>query len=98
MERERPPTFAINSGFELPNMSETSKRAMGVDARRAEPLHRRDNFARGFTEEMMMYALGRGLVISVDRRIEAATAALKKNYHLHALLRAIVQSTAFHTG
>ncbi len=30
----------------------------------AELLHRRDDFARGFTEKMMAYALGRGLVIS----------------------------------
>ena len=67
-------------------------------AARAEPLHRRDDFARGFTEKMRTYALGRGLVISDYQRVEAAAAALKKDdYHLHALLRAIVQSPAFQT-
>ena len=79
-------------------MSNAAKRATGLDAARAELLHRRDDFARGFTEKMMTYALGRGLVISEYQRVEAATAALKKDdYHLHSLLRAIVQSPAFQT-
>ncbi len=95
---ERAPAFAINASFELPIMSDAAKRFTGLDAVRAELLHRRDDFARGFTEKMMTYALGRGLVISDCQRIEAAAAALKKDdYHLHALLRAIVQSPAFQT-
>ena len=97
-EGERAPTFAINASFELPIMSDAAKHATGLDAARAELLHRRDDFARGFTEKMMTYALGRGLVISDYQRVEAAAAALKKDdYHLHALLRAIVQSPAFQT-
>ena len=65
-----------------------SKRATGLGAARAGLLHRRDDFARGFTKKMMTYALGRGLVIFDYQRVEAATAALKKDdYHLHALTR-----------
>lgn len=97
-EGARAPTFAINASFELPTMSKSAKNAAGFDAVRAELLHRRDDFTRGFTEKMMIYALGRGLVISDYQRIEDAAAALKKeDYRLHALIRAIVQSTAFQT-
>lgn len=97
-EGEKAPSFAINASFDLPIMSETAKRTGGLDDVRAEMLHRRDDFARGFTEKMMTYALGRGLVISDHRHIEAATAALKRaDYNLHALIRAIVQSLAFQT-
>lgn len=97
-EGERAPAFAINASFELPIMSEATKRATGLDAVRAELLHRRDDFARGFAEKMMIYALGRGLVISDYQRVETAAAALKKDdYHLHSLIRAIVQSPAFQT-
>ena len=41
-------------------MSDTAKRATGVEAARAELLHRRADFARGLTEKMMTYALGGG--------------------------------------
>jgi hypothetical protein len=92
------PTFAINAGFELPTMSGAARGAAGFDAVRAELLHRREDFARGFTEKMMIYALGRGLVISDYQRIEDAAAALRKeDFRLHALIRAIVQSPAFQT-
>ena len=60
-------------------MSDTAKRATGVEAAFAELLHRRADFARGLTEKMMTYALGRGLVISDQRHIEAVTVALKQN-------------------
>ena len=79
-------------------MSDTAKRATGVEAARAELLHRRADFARGLTEKMLTYALGRGLVISDHRHVEAATTALKRgDYHIHALIRAIVQSPSFRT-
>lgn len=95
---QRPPTFPINASFELPIMSDAAKRTTGLDAARAELLHRRDDFARGFTEKWMVYALGRGLVMSDHQRIEAATQALKDgDFRLHALIRAIVQSSAFQT-
>ena len=97
-EGEKPPTFAINAAFELPIMSDTAKRATGVEAARAELLHRRADFARGLTEKLMTYALGRGLVISDQRHVEAVTAALKQNdYRVQALIHAIVQSPPFRT-
>jgi hypothetical protein len=97
-EGGKTPTFAINASFELPSMSGAARNASGFDAVRAELLDRRDDFARGFTEKMMIYALGRGLVISDYQRIEDAAAALRKeDYRLHALIRAIVQSPAFQT-
>jgi hypothetical protein len=97
-EGGKTPTFAINARFELPSMSGAARNASGFDAVRAELLDRRDDFARGFTEKMMIYALGRGLVISDYQRIEDAAAALRKeDYRLHALIRAIVQSPAFQT-
>jgi hypothetical protein len=46
----------------------------------------------------MTYALGRGLVISDYQHPEAATTALKNgDYRLQTLIRAIVQSPAFHS-
>ena len=46
----------------------------------------------------MTYALGRGLVISDQRHVEAVTAALKQNdYRIDGLIRAIVQSPSFRT-
>ena len=95
---EAPPSFLINTSFALPIMSDAAKRETGVEAARAELLHRRDDFARGLTEKLMTYALGRGLLLSDHKHVGAATAALKKDdYHLHALIRAIVQSPAFRT-
>ena len=41
-------------------MSDTAKQATGVEAARAELLHRRADFARGLTERLMTYALGGG--------------------------------------
>jgi Protein of unknown function (DUF1592)/Protein of unknown function (DUF1588)/Protein of unknown function (DUF1587)/Protein of unknown function (DUF1585)/Protein of unknown function (DUF1595) len=93
-----PRTFPIDVRFELPIQSEAAKRLDGPEAVRAELLHRRDDFARGFTEKMMIYALGRGLVMSDHRSIESAVEALKQgNYRLHALIHAVVQSAAFQT-
>lgn len=97
-EGGKTPTFAINANFELPSMSGAARDASGFDAVRAELIDRRDDFARGFTEKLMIYALGRGLVISDYQRIEDAAAALRKgDYRLHALIRAIVRSPAFQT-
>jgi hypothetical protein len=44
----------------------------------------------------MIYALGRGLVISDYQRIKDASEALRReDFRLHALIHAIVQSPAF---
>ncbi len=97
-EGGKTPTFAINASFELPTMSDAARNAVGFDALRGELWHRRDDFARGFTEKMMIYALGRGLVISDYQRIKDACEALRlEDFRLHALIRAIVQSPAFQT-
>ena len=56
-EGGKTPTFAINASFELPTMSDAARNAVGFDALRGELWHRRDDFARGFTEKMMIYAL-----------------------------------------
>jgi hypothetical protein len=93
-----PQAFTIDASFELPVLSEAAKQAKGIDAARAELLSRRADFARGFTEKLMIYALGRGLVISDYPHLEAATSALQNgDYRLHALIRAIVRSPAFQT-
>jgi hypothetical protein len=93
-----PRTFPIDARFELPIQSEAAKRLEGLEAVRAELLHRRDDFARGFTEKMMIHALGRGLVVSDHRSIDGAVEALKQgDYRVHALVHAVVQSTAFQT-
>lgn len=97
-EGEKPPSFAINASFELPIMSEAARRTGGLEAVRAELLHRRDDFARGFTEKMLTYALGRGLVVSDYQHVEATVAALRReHYHLHSLIRAVVRSPPFQT-
>ena len=52
----------------------------------------------GLTEKMMTYALGRGLVISDQRHVEAMTAALKQNeYRIQAVIDAIVRAPIFKT-
>ena len=92
------PMFPIDARFELPIQSEAAKRLVGPEAVRAELLHRREDFARGFTEKMMIYALGRGLAMSDHRSIEGAVEALKRgDDRLHALIHAVVQSAAFQT-
>jgi hypothetical protein len=97
-EGDHLPTFRIDSKLDLTIISEGAKQATGLDAVRVELLHRREDFARGFTEKMMAYGLGRGLVISDHKQIEAVITAFKKeDYRLHALLRAIVRSQAFQT-
>lgn len=97
-EGEKPPTFVIDASFELSRMSEAARSATGVVAARAELQHRRDDFALGFTEKMMTYALGRSLIISDHKHIEAVATALQQgDYRLHPLLRAIVQSSTFQT-
>jgi hypothetical protein len=93
-----PRTFPIDARFELPIQSEAAKRLEGLEAVRAELLHRRDDFARGFTEKMMIHALGRGLVVSDHRSIDGAVEALKQgDYRVRALVHAVVQSIAFQT-
>lgn len=95
---EIPVVFPINARFELPRQSDAARHATGLNAARAELQHRRDEFARGFTEKLMTYALGRGLLLSDRQHIEAAAGALKKeDYRLHALIRAIIHSPAFQT-
>lgn len=90
------PAFAINADLELPIMSDRAKHATGLDAVRVELLRRQEDFALGFTEKMMTYALGRSLVISDHKQVEAVIAAFKKDdYRLHALLRAFVLSPTF---
>jgi len=97
-ESGKTPTFAINASFELPTMSVAARNAAGIDALRGELWHRRDDFAHGFTEKMMIYALGRGLVISDYQRIKDASEALRReDFRLHALIHAIVRSPAFQT-
>lgn len=95
---ERPRMFPIDARFELPIQSDAAKRLQGPEAVRAELRHRRDDFARGFTEKLMIYALGRGLLVSDHRSVEAASEALKRgDFRLHPLIHAIVESTAFQT-
>ena len=95
---ERPRMFPIDARFELPIQSDAAKRLQGPEAVRAELRHRRDDFARGFTEKLMIYGLGRGLVVSDHRSVEAGSEALKRgDFRLHPLIHAIVESTAFQT-
>jgi hypothetical protein len=97
-EGDHLPTFPIDSDLELPIMSDGAKQATGLDAVRAELHHRQEDFARGFTEKMMAYGLGRGLVISDHKQIEEVITAFKKDdYRLQALLRAVVLSPTFQT-
>lgn len=97
-EGEKPATFDIDARFELSALSDAARRATGFSAVRVELMARRDQFARGLTEKMMIYALGRGLSFSDRRDVEAAVAAFQRNdYQVHALIRAIVQSSAFQT-
>lgn len=97
-EGEAPQSFPIHAQLDLHGMSETARRSTGLDAVRAELLHRQDDFARGFTEKLMIYALGRSLLVSDQPHVEAAVEELRKSdYRLNALIRALVHSPAFQT-
>lgn len=88
--------FPIEARLELPIQGDASKRLRGLDAVRAELLQRRDEFARGFAEKVMIHALGRGLVTSDHKSIEDVVAALKRgDDRVHALIHAVVRSEAF---
>lgn len=61
-------------------------------------LTRKDEFARGFIEQMMVYALGRELLVRDQPTIDRILAKTRsENYHFHTILREIVQSQTFQT-
>ena len=58
----------------------------------------KDRFAKGLTEKLLTYALGRTIEPSDLGEIEDIVAKVRKeNYSMRSLLKAIVQSEAFHS-
>jgi hypothetical protein len=61
-------------------------------------LKRKDRFCRGFTEKLLVYALGRGLDVGDRETVDALVAGLQKNgYRMSGLIQGIARSDAFRT-
>jgi hypothetical protein len=58
--------------------------------------NRKDDFARGLTESLLIYALGRGLIHQDECVVRASLTALQKDrYRFSALVKTIVTSYPF---
>ena len=61
-------------------------------------LTRKDEFARGFTEQMFIYALGRELLVRDQKSIDDILARIaKEEYRMQTVIREIVLSDPFRT-
>lgn len=90
----RPVLFPIDATTTLAN----GRRLAGLPDLKNHLLERKDDFVRGLAEKLIIYATGRGLLVSDARDVDRIVAATKAgDYRLHALLRAVVDSEAFLT-
>jgi hypothetical protein len=59
-------------------------------------LDHKDQFARAFTERLLVYALGRGLEVYDQPKVRAiARAAARDDYRIHTIILGIVKSEPF---
>ena len=80
----------------MPKQSAASRGKAGVTAARAELLARRDEFARGFTEKLLTYALGRGLEYYDAETVDQIVQRLdREDGRFGALLTGIIESAPF---
>jgi mono/diheme cytochrome c family protein len=85
------PTFPIDDGFRMGEIE-----GKGPDALKRYLLANKDRFARGFTEKLASYALGRRHLITDEAALKSIReTAMKDDFRLQTLILALVQSELF---
>ena len=85
------PEYPIDTAFKLGGFE-----GSGVAGLKAYMQANRARFARGFTEKLAMYALGRPILLSDDKALNAIIdVAAKDDFRMQSLVTAIVQSPVF---
>jgi hypothetical protein len=85
------PTFPIDDGFRMGEIE-----GKGPDALKRYLLANKDRFARGFTEKLASYALGRRHLITDEAALKSIReTAMKDDFRLQTLILALVQSEMF---
>lgn len=85
------PTFPIDSSF---SMGEVHGR--GVEALKKYLVANKDRFARGFTEKITTYALGRKLLLTDEPELATIrNTAVKDDFRFQTLILALVQNSMF---
>ncbi|HEV3440542.1 MAG TPA: DUF1592 domain-containing protein, partial [Gemmata sp.] len=85
------PTYPIDTSF---SMGEINGR--GVEALKKYLVANKDRFARGFTEKLATYALGRKLLLTDEPELAAIrSAAIKDDLRFQTLILSLVQSKMF---
>lgn len=88
----KPVQFPIDASAELAN----GRKLDGLIGLRSHLLDRKDDFARGLAEKLLVYSTGRGLLVSDGTDVDHIVARTReRGYRLRALLEATVQSDAF---
>jgi hypothetical protein len=87
------PTFPIDTAFSMGGVE-----GQGVPALKKYLLANKDRFARGFTEKLATYALGRRHLITDEPELERIrTAAAKDGFRFRDLIVTLVESRMFQT-
>ena len=85
------PTFPIDDGFRMGEIE-----GKGPDALKRYLVANKDKFARGFTEKLASYALGRRHLITDEPALKSIReTAMKDDFRLQTLILALVQSELF---
>jgi hypothetical protein len=85
------PSFPIDTSFSMGGID-----GKGVEGLKKYLLANKDRFARGFTEKLATYALGRKLLLTDEPDLLAIrTAAAKDNFRFQTLIVELVQSKTF---
>jgi hypothetical protein len=85
------PTFPIDAAFHVGGV-----KGQGVDALKKYLVANKDRFARGFTEKLATYAMGRKLLLTDEPDLAAIRgAAVKDEFRFQTLVLALVQSKMF---
>jgi hypothetical protein len=93
-EGAAPQVFDIDTKVEMADGSHLE----GIAGMKRYLLSRREDFVRGLTERMTVYACGRGLTSSDRAQIETVVRSTAANdYKLHSMIRAVIDSKAFRT-
>ena len=89
----KPPVYPIDAKADVGGVP-----IDGVAGLKAHLLARKDEFARGLAENLLVYALGRGLTAADRADVEAVVQAIAADgYKMQTLLKAAVRSKAFRT-
>lgn len=85
------PDFAIDDSFRMGGIE-----GKGADAVKKYLMLNKEKFARGFTEKLAMFALGRKLLIADEPELEKIrAAAMKDNFKFQSLILALLESKLF---